>query len=157
MIHLSWMDFVLRYIPEALLIILAGHAVQRKKIKLPNYLISSLILSLLNLIFKALPINAVIPMAMSGVAAILILKYINKIKTFYGIISILICYILLIILEAVNIAILGGVLKLDTNKIFLESTPLIKNLYGLPSLILFALLIIGFYVIRTRKRKNVTD
>lgn len=152
MVSLFWEDIILRLIPEALIIILAGYAIAKKTMNIKLYLISSIILALINFLFRALPISTIIPMVLSGIAAVMLLRFVNKIKVIHGILSTLLCYILLIVSEGLNIFLLGKLFGLDTNKIFLTSSPLEKNLYGLPSLLIFGLIIISYYLIFTRKK-----
>lgn len=157
MAGLSWIDLFLRHIPEGLLLILAGYAVSRKKIDVNLYLLSSVIISICNFVFKSLPISTVLPMVLSGVVTVIILSLINKIKTVKAILSTIFCYVLLIISEGINMILLNKVFGLDSSKIFLTSNPLMKNIYGLPSLVIFGLIVIIYYMGFSRKKnkKNV--
>lgn len=154
---LSWIDLFLRHIPEGLLLILAGYAVSRKKFNVKLYLLSSIIISICNFIFKSLPISTVLPMVLSGVVTVIILSLINKIKTVKAILSTIFCYILLIISEGINMILLSKVFGLDSSKIFLTSDPIMKNIYGLPSLLIFGLVIITYYITlcKRKNKKNV--
>lgn len=152
MVGVSWIDLILRHIPEALLLILAGYAVSKEKVNLKLYLFSSIIISLCNFIFKSLPISTVLPIVLSAVVTILILSLINKIKTSKAILSTIICYVILIVSEGINMVLLNKIFGLDASKTFLTSNPLMKNLYGLPSLIIFALVIITYYLVYSREK-----
>lgn len=154
MVGLSWIDFFLRFIPEALIIILAGYAISKKDIDIKLWFISSIILSLLNLLFRSLPINTVLPMVLSSISAIIILNFINKIKTVKSILSTIICFVILILSEGINMILLEKVFGLNTKKIFLSSNILMKNLYGLPSLVIFALVVIVYYLLFTKRKKS---
>lgn len=153
MASLSWIDLLLRLIPEALLIILAGYAISKKTVNTKLWFLSSIILSLLNFMFRLLPISTVLPMVLSSISAVIILNFINKIKTVKAILSTIICYVILILSEGVNMIFLGKVLGLDAKKIFLTSNSFMKNLYGLPSLLLFALVVISYYLIFAKRNK----
>lgn len=154
MISLTWIDFLIRLIPEALIIILAGYAISKKNLNVKPYLLSAIILALLTFLFRILPISIIISMLLSAITAVILLIYINKIKTIHAILSIIICLILSALAEGANIIFLGNVFKLDTNKIFLESSTLLKNLYGLPSLLLFGIIILSYYFISSKKRNT---
>ena len=156
MIHLSWLDFALRHLPEGFIIILAGYAISKKHINVKLFILSSVLLGLLNFFIKILPISSIFHMVLSIIAAIAILMSINKIKTLYAILSTIICFMITIITEAINMLILSKIFHLDTARIFQESTPFVKNLYGLPSLILLGVIVVAYYFI-SKKKKNVTN
>lgn len=156
---LSWIDIFLRLIPEGLIIILAGYALSENKINTKLYLLSSVSLALVTFVFKIMPITPALPMLLTAIATVLILVFINKIKVVHAVISTVVCYIVAIIIEGVNILALEKLLHIDPNEIFHDATPFIRNLYGLPSLFLFAVVIISFYFIvrRIKTKKNVTN
>ena len=156
MIHLSWLDFLLRHLPEGFIIILAGYAIAKKDINAKLYILSGVLLGVLNFAIKFLPISSIFHMVLSIIAAVAILISINRIKTLYAILSTIICFMITIITEAINMLILSKIFNLDTARIFQESTPLVKNLYGLPSLVLLGLIIVIYYFIN-KKKKNVAN
>ncbi len=152
MTGITWIDIFLRLIPEGLIIILAGYAVSKKAMNIKLYLISSVILAVTTFVLKILPISAALPMMLAAIAAVIILVFINKIKVVHAIIATLVCMILTLITEVVNIFLLEKLFNIDTNKIFQDATPLMRNLYGLPSLLLFAAIVIAYYFIARRKK-----
>jgi|GEM_PF-6078519 len=151
MTKLTWLDFILRLIPEGFLIMMAGYAVAKRKIAWKPYVVSSFLFAVITLLLKVLPISAVLPMLLSATTAVILLILINKIKAMHAILSTLVCFILSLLLEGLNVVVLGKVMGLDTELIFERSGALVKNLYSLPSLALFALLIILYYRFRTKK------
>jgi len=154
MMKLEWIDFLIRFIPEGLLIILAGYAVSKKRIDVKRYLLSSIIHALFTFGFRQLPISKVMPMVLSAILAVILLVIINKIIPFKAILSTLICFVLSILFEGINMIFLGLILKIDVNKVFISSGSLMRNVYGLPSLLLFALTI-GIYFGISRKRAKI--
>lgn len=156
---ISWIDIFLRLIPEGLIIILAGYAVSKKAINAKLYLVSAAILAFITFVFKVLPITPALPMILSAIAAVIILTFINKIKVVHAIISTTACLLLTVLTEGINIFALEKLFHIDTYQIFQHSTPLIRNLYGLPCLFLWAAIVIVYYIIRrTREtKKNVTN
>lgn len=155
---LSWLDIFLRLIPEGLIIILAGYALSKKNINTKRYLLSSIILAISIYAFKLLPISAALPMILSIITAIIVLIFVNKINTVHAIISSIICFMLLILTEAVNLFILEKLLNVDIKGIFQNGTPILKYLSGLPSLLVFAAIVLSYYFISRRKRAaNVTN
>ena len=154
MAGLSWIDVVLRIIPEVMIIILAGYAVSKKEMNLKLYLFSSFLLALISFVFKTLPISAALPMILTVISAVIILVFINKIKIIHAIISAISCFILIILSEGVNLFVLEKILLINTNEIFQDATPFLKYLYGLPSLLLFAAIVTIYYFISRRKTAN---
>lgn len=154
---LTWIDFFLRLIPEGLIIILAGYAVSKKDMNIKLYLLASILLALLTFVLKMLPISTVLPMILSTISTVILLVLINKIKVIYAIISTFICFILLIITEGLNILILENVFNIETEIVFQNSSSFSRNIYGLPSLLIYGLIIILYYFISKRKKakKNV--
>ena len=156
---LSYIDIFLRLLPEAIVIILAGYALSEKKIDTKMYLFSSAILALLTYVYKILPITPALPMLLTAITTVIILVFINKIKVVQAIISTVVCYIVAIFMEGVNIFIMESIFNINTYIIFQDSSPLLRNLYGLPSLFLFAAINISYYFIARRLtvKKYVTN
>lgn len=155
---LSWIDIFLRLIPEGLIIILAGYAVAKRALNVKLYLLSTGVLACITFVFKILPISAALPMILSAITAVIILVFINKIKVVYAIISTIVCLLLTVLIEGINIFTLEKLLHIDPNTIFKNATPLLRNLYGLPSLIILAAIIIIYYLImRKKQKKNVIN
>lgn len=155
---LTWIDFFLRVIPEGLIIILAGYAVSKKAMNIKLYLLSSVFLGLITFGLKNLPVSAVFPVILSAITAVLLLGFINKIKVIYAIISTTVCLILSVLVEGINLFALEKLLKIDTYGIYLDATPILRILYGLPSLLIFAAIVIPYYFISRRKtKKNVIN
>lgn len=149
---LSWIDIFLRFIPEGLIIILAGYAVSKKVVNVKLYLLSSALLGLITFTLKNLPISAVLPILLSATTAVLLLVFINKIKIIHAIISTTVCLVLSVLIEAINLFALEKLLCVDTYVIFKNATPILRILYGLPSLLVFALIVIAYYFISKRRR-----
>jgi hypothetical protein len=153
MLKLSWIELFIRIIPEGLIIILAGYAFSKKTINIKLYLLSSIILALLTFGFRSLPISAGLPMVLSATCAVVLLVIINKIIIGKAILSTMICALLSIIAEGANVLLLGEVFNLDINKILVTSGPVVKTLYGLPSLVLFGLIVVTYYFIVMKRKK----
>lgn len=152
MASLSWIDFVLRLIPEALLIILASYAISKKAINVKLWFLSSIILALLSIVFRSLPISRVLPMILSGISSAIILTVINKLNVIKVILSTIICFVILTLAEFTNMILLDKIFLINTEKVFLSSNVFMKNLYGLPSLIIFGLFVIPYYLYIRRKK-----
>lgn len=146
-------DFILRLIPEGFIIMLAGYAYANKQINPVRYIASSITQASLTYLFRLLPISNVMPMILSAVTAVVIHITVNKIVPFKAIISTLVCFVLTVVYETINMLVLNHAFGIDINKVFFESDSLTKNIYGLPSLALFALtIIICFFILRRKRR-----
>lgn len=151
---LSWIDIFLRLIPEGLIIILAGYAISKKKVNVKLWFLSGTVLALLNFTYRYLPISRVLPMILAGISATIILASINKIKANKAILSTLICFVILTLSEFANMILLDKIFQLDTKKIFLSSNVWMKNVYGLPSLIIYGGIVVSFYFISIKRKRD---
>ena len=129
---LEWLNLFMRIIPESLMIILASYAFSRKQFNAKFYVISSMIHAICTFLIKGLPINPVMQMVLSAVVAVLLIITINKIPPLNSIVSVLICFVLSLVFEVVNLVFLQSFLKVDAQKIFTGSDVYLKNVYGLP-------------------------
>lgn len=152
MFELSWIDFVFRLIPEGLIIILAGYAVSKKVFNIKLYLLSSIILAVITFVLKNLPISAVLPVLLAAIAAVLLLVFINKIKVVYAIMSTMASLVLSLLIEGLNMVALEKMFQVDTYGVYINATPLLRILYGSPSLLVFAAIVISYYFISRRNR-----
>lgn len=151
---LTWIDFIMRLIPEGLVMILAGYAVAKMKVNIKKFILSGALYAISIFIFRALPVSSVIPSILSMITVVIILVLINNIKPIHAILACIASFVLLIASETINIfIILNGIMGLDINAIFKDATPVMKNLYGYPSLIIMAIIIIPFYCIYSNKSK----
>ena len=96
-----------------------------------------------------LPINYGVHTILGMGITIILSVGINKIDVIKSIKGTLILVIIQLILEGVNVFIINNILKGNINEIF--SNPVQKSLYGIPSLILLAIIVIGYYIINYKK------
>ena len=154
---LTWIDILLRLIPEGLIIILAGYAISKKSVNIKPYLLSSIIFALITFLVKILPVSTALPMILSAITAVLLLVFINKIKVIHAVISTIICLLLSVLFEGLNIFMLEKIFSIGTNEIYNNANPVFKQLVMLPSLLLFAAVVIIYYFIMIKiTKKNVT-
>lgn len=154
--QLTLFELFVRIIPESFLIILAGYALARKRIVWQWYLLAAVLHALITFGIKHINIADQYHMILSAIAAVILLVAINKIKAVHAILSTLLCFVLSVLAEFANMAILTFIFHLDVNQIFEQSDAISRTLYGLPSLAVFALAILTFTLIRFN-RKKATD
>lgn len=149
MLELEPIEFFLRALPEAFILILAIYAFSNTKIEIKRYVIGSILCAIAIFIVRMLPISYGVHTILSMGIIILIgvmISYIDVIKSIKGI---LIVVILQFILEGANVFMIQNICKGDMNVIF--SDPIQKTLYGIPSIIMLAAIIGGCYFIKNKK------
>ncbi len=103
-------------------------------------------------IIRSLPISYGIHTILSIMVLILLSYIINRIDVIRAVKSTIITIILQLICEGTNIFIIQYILKENMNHIFRD--PNLKTIYGIPSLIIFACIIVLRYI-RLLKRKEL--
>jgi hypothetical protein len=151
MLKISFLEFVLRGIPEGLLFFLAMYAFSKNIVTGKRYFFSSLIYSIIVYIIRFLPIQNGADLILNLIALIGISIFINKIEIVNAIKSGIIIMIIEFICEGINIFILQFVLKMDLNQLF--SNRILKIIYTLPSLLIFACVAIIYYIILWKRKE----
>lgn len=152
MLRISWFEFIVRGIPEEFLFVLAVYAFSKTGINLKKYLLSGTLFWVLAYLIRLLPIQYGIHTILSLIALIIIVNFINKIDIIKSIRAGLIAVILQFVFEGINVLFIEFILKKDLNSTI--NNPILMTLYGLPSIILFGIFVITYYV-RLSKRKEL--
>lgn len=136
MLEVTWIEFFLRLIPEAFILIGGIHVLARKSLDIPKYIIASIVMSIASFLIRWLPIYFGVHMMINIVLSIGIMVIINipLIKAIYSTLSM---FFILSLSEFFNMI---GLSLLNINIEFVS--PFIKCLFGIPSLIIMLLLII---------------
>lgn len=151
MLKLSILEFFIRVIPESFLIIFAVYTFSKTAIEVKKYFLSSIILAIMTFMIRSLPIHYGIHTILCIIVIILLICNINKIDIIKSIQAVIITIILQFICEGINVFMIQNIFKLDINYVFNE--PVLKLLYGIPSLVIFACIPILYYV-KLSKRKE---
>lgn len=149
MLRLEPIEFILRAIPEGFLFILAVYIFSNTKIDKRKYIISSVIYGVILYLVRLLPISYGVHTILSLMFLILFTNIYNKIDAIKVMKSVLIIFIIQFLTEGLNILILNLIPNIDLDIMF--KSALIKNLLGLPSLIVAYLIIYLFYL-KNKKR-----
>ncbi|MBK1809748.1 hypothetical protein JHL18_03725 [Clostridium sp. YIM B02505] len=152
MLKVSLIEFFLRGIPEEFIFLLAAYAFTKNKIKLDKYLISVLVQSLIVYLLRFLPIQSGVDSILNLITLIGVMVIINKFEVVQSIKVSIIMMLCVFICEGLNVLFLQLVLKKDLNSLF--KSPISKIIYSSPSLILFATIVIIYYI-RLAKRKEL--
>lgn len=152
MLKVSFIEIIIRGIPEGLLFVLSTYTFSKKIIDIKRYLISSIILAVSVYLIRLLPIQNGADFILNLSVLIALSIFVNKIDTIKAIKAVIITFLLGFICEGANIFIIQFILKKDLNDIFNNST--LKILYTSPSLLLFGGIVITYYI-RLWKRKEL--
>lgn len=152
MLKVSFLEVIIRGIPESLIFFLAAYAYTKNKIKLDKYLISVMLQSVIVYIIRFLPIQngAYVILNLGLFTTILII--INKFEIIQAIKAGIIIMLCEFICEGVNVFFLQFILKKDLNSLFKD--PILRILYSSPSIIFFGVIVIAYYI-RLLKRKEL--
>ena len=138
MLKLTLIEFFLRIIPEMFIIIWGVHVLARKSIDMPKYIFSSILLSILTFFVRCLPIYLGIHTIINIVLIVCIMTMID-IPLKKAIYSNLLITFMLSLSEFLNIMVLR---LMNINENINNLSPLIKCIYGVPSLIFISLFIV---------------
>lgn len=152
MLKVSFLEFIIRGIPEGLIFFLAAYALTKNKIQYNRYLISAIVLPISVYLIRLLPIGNGANSILNLILFIVISVFINKFSIIQSIKTGIIIMIIEFICEGVNVFFIQFVLKKELNEIFKDS--ILKILYTSPSLIIFACITIIYYI-RLSKRKEL--
>lgn len=140
MLKLSFIELLERGLPEALILIWSCYLLTKTKLKLNKYIITAIIFATLNYFVRYLPIQY----GLNTILAFGILIFINiKLTKIPAVKAIKVSFFVLItelICEILNLGIIKYVFKIDIARVFGNSQ--LKTLDGIPSLILFIIIII---------------
>lgn len=151
MLKISALEYFFRAIPESFLIIFAVYAFSKTTMEVKRYSLSSIIFSVMIYIIRSLPIHYGVHTILGIILIIILTVNINKIDIIKSIQAVILTVILQFICEGINIFIIQNIFKMDINYVF--NKPVLKILYGIPSLIIFGCIIIMYYT-KVLKRKG---
>lgn len=152
MLDVSFLEFIVRGIPEGLLFMLATYTFSKKIIGVKRYLLSGILFAVIVYLIRFLPIQNGAGFILNLFVLIVLTVIINKIDIIRAIKAGILALLLGFICEGVNVFILQFILKKDLNDIFKNST--FKILYTSPSMLIFGVIIITYHI-RLWKRKEL--
>lgn len=154
MLQVSWFEFIVRGFPEALLFVFAVYTFTKTKVNLKKYSFSVILFWIIVYLIRFLPIQYGIHTLLSLIVLIIITNSINKIDVIKSIQAGIITFILGFVSEGLNAFFIQSVLEKDLS--IISKDPILKTLYGLPSLVLFGIFTI-LYFINLKKRKELKN
>ncbi|EKY28337.1 hypothetical protein [Clostridium celatum] len=151
MLKLTMFEFVIRSIPEVFVFMFAAYAFSKTKIDKKIYILSSLLLAVAVFVIRALPINYGVHTILNISFMTIISNSINKIEIISSVKAAIIMAIILFASEGINVFILKFLLGDRLTMIL--SNPVLKTIYGLPSLLILASIVIGYYIFLGKRNK----
>lgn len=148
--HLSFFELIIRGIPEGILFVFAVHIFSNTKIKFKNYVVSSIILTTTIFLIRMLPISYGIHTILNIIMLVVITSVVLKISIIDSIRSGILTAILMFICEGINMGLIQLINGNEIEKIF--SNPILKTVYGLPSLIIFTIIILLYKFIKSNRK-----
>ena len=151
MLKLTMFEFVIRSIPEVFVFMFAAYAFSKTRIDKKIYILSSLLLAVAVFVIRALPINYGVHTILNISFMTIISNSINKIEIISSVKAAIIMAIILFASEGINVFILKFLLGDRLTMIL--SNPVLKTIYGLPSLVILASIVIGYYIFLGKRNK----
>jgi hypothetical protein len=139
MLELSLIDLFLRLLPEGFLLMFAAYTLSGKKVDKKNLCISSILFMIIIFFVRKLPIHFGVHTIILSIVYISLAVWVNKIELMKAISAVLISTIIMFVGEIVNSFALE-MLGVKLNIIF--NDPLIKNLYLMPSLLIYLVIVL---------------
>lgn len=157
MLRVPIIELFLRLIPEGFLFMFASYAFSKRVIIKNRYIFSSLMLGVAGYIIRLFPINFGVHSVLSIIAMVVITVNINKIDIVKAISAAVIVMILGFVSEGVNVFIIQNIVKANISEIFED--PIMKSLYGMPSLLILGVILGAYYSILLKRNelKDVPD
>lgn len=155
MLHLSFLELIFRAIPESFALIFGMYIFSNIKIKLSNYIISSLILASSTYLVRFLPITYGMNTIISIIVLVGLAIYINNDNLLKAVRGGIISIIILFICEGINMFILQNIY--GDGLIYIFKNPPVKIICGLPSLIIFITTLIVVKIIMNKRKAKEND
>ena len=150
MLHISFFELIVRAIPESFLFVFAIYVFANKKVDLNKYIISSIGLAISMFVVRSFPIGYGTHTILNIILLVCITNFLNKINTLECIKGGIFTSIILFFSEAINLFLIQ--LKVGENVTSIFSDPILKTIYGIPSLVIFLAIIILINFLKNRKK-----
>lgn len=150
MLKVPAIEFLLRGIPEAYVIMLAAYIFANKKIDIKKLSLASMLFAIMVYIIRNSPINYGVHTIVCLFTFILIVALIINIDFIKAIKLGGIIFITQFLCDGLNIIIITKLLNKNLGVVF--DTPMGKIIYGCPSLLIFTMLLSIYYIMFYRKK-----
>ncbi|MCB2305543.1 hypothetical protein LGL08_04885 [Clostridium estertheticum] len=151
MLRLTLLEMFLRSLPEEFLIIFAVYVFSKTVINVKKYIISSMFFVIAVCLIRLLPIQYGVHTILNVIVIIILTTNVNKISIIKSIQASIMAVILEFVCEGINVFIVHYAFKVNVKYAFSER--LLKIIYSIPSLVIFAAIIFTYYFYLVRKNK----
>ncbi|MBW9149911.1 hypothetical protein K2F40_13180 [Clostridium sp. CM028] len=151
MLKITLLEFLFRGLPEGFLIFFAVYVFSKTVINIKRYIISSIIFIIAVYLIRLLPIQYGVHAILNIIVIIVLTVNINKISIIKSIKAGIMTVVLELICEGINVFIIDNIFKADI--MYVLGEPLLKTLYGIPSLLVFAIIVSTYYLYVARRKK----
>ena len=143
MLKLPVLEFFIRGLPEGILLVFSIYCFSKTSIEIGRYSISAILMAIAGYAVRLMPIHYGVHTILNIIIVSILTIFINKIKIMKAIKAIIITVILESICEGINLFIIYYILRIDINNTF--KNPILKTMYGIPSLIIFGIIVLVYY------------
>lgn len=154
----SLIELLIKGIPESFLFVLAVNVFTRTKFDLKKYLVLGSIFTLITYLTRWLPINLGTHTMLSLLALIFLYLIAYKVDLQYiikSIISVIAIAIIIVVSELIDLLLLSEIYgKIKAEELLNSSSPLIKSVSALPSILIFGIVVLVIYLIMSKKDKS---
>ena len=155
MLKVTLIEFILRGIPEAFIHLFAMYAFTGVKLDKRRYVKTGIILAIMMLFIRFLPISYGIHTILIIMAMITLSITLNKLGIIETIRAAIINVIVQFLAEGINMLLIQGMFRKSVQEIV--SDPITKVIYGIPSLIIWMLVIFIYYKWIGKKKRRSHD
>lgn len=153
MLRLTLFEFIFRTLPEAFIFIFASYVLANHNVNIKKYILSSILVAISIYFIRIFPINFGVHTILNIIIQTAILNGISKIDIIPAVKSAIVTTICLFIIELLNMVVLNIMFENQLNEIL--SSPKLKTLYGLPSLVMFLIIVSCYYYLKKGKSEYV--
>lgn len=151
MLKISFLEFIIRGIPEGLLFFLAVYAFSKNFIEVKKYLFSSILYSFMVYLIRFLPIQNGADYILNLSVLIVLTVFVNKFPIIRSIKIGIIIMLIEFICEGINVFFIQSIFKKNWNVIFKDDV--LKLIYSSPSLLLFGCIVIVYYIVLWKRKE----
>ncbi|MBP1888713.1 hypothetical protein J2Z53_000292 [Clostridium moniliforme] len=152
MLAVSFLELIVRGVPESFLFVYSVYILSNTKFNKKLYFLTSTILVVVTFFIRRLPISYGIHTILNIILLVILTTYIDKINILKSIKAGIITAIIMFICEGINMFFIQCLCGNNIIRIF--TNPTLKTIYGLPSLIIFfvVILIIKFLLYKKEEK-----
>lgn len=149
---ISILELFIGLIPEAIVFMFGGYILTRTKLEVKKILCFGIIIGFISYLIRLMPVIPGISIIFIVITVTLFLVIISRVDVMKTIPAVLTLFVLRLGTEWLNVMLLEKVLNLPLEEIF--KNPVAKTIAGMPSFLVFALIIFILYRVRYLKAQE---